>query len=81
VTEYALPTGSEPYGITPGPEKENALWFTERVTNKIGKITTSGTVTEYTLPAESKPSDIATGADNNLWFIDSGSNKVGMLIP
>jgi streptogramin lyase len=81
VTEYALPAGSEPDGITPGPEKENALWFTERVTNKIGKITTSGTVTEYTLPAESKPSDIATGADNNLWFIDSGSNKVGMLIP
>jgi virginiamycin B lyase len=36
------------YGITLG--SDGNLWFTERFANRIGKITTSGTITEYDLP-------------------------------
>ncbi len=77
--EYAIPLveGEKYYfmgGITAGPEKENALWFTLRSFYKgfgrIGKITTSGTITEYALPFESAPSGITVGPDGNLWFTE-----------
>jgi streptogramin lyase len=40
VTEFPLPVGSLPSGITVGPD--GALWFTENHANKIGRITTAG---------------------------------------
>src|SRR3954471_19246906 len=39
---------SFPLGITAGPDAN--LWFTERVGNKIGRITPAGTITEFTIP-------------------------------
>ena len=77
ITEYGLPSGSEPDGITAG--SDDNLWFTEYGTGKIGKITTSGTVSEYSLPSGSAPMGIATGTDKNLWFTDYGTNKVGKI--
>jgi len=42
ITEFATPTAfSVPVDITAGPD--GALWFTEAVANKIGRITTAGT--------------------------------------
>jgi virginiamycin B lyase len=87
ITEYALPEKSEPYDITAGPNEESALWFTDRgsgfVTHsgssKIGKITTSGTITEYALPDKSGPNWITAGPDGNLWFIERESGKIGKI--
>ena len=45
----------------------------------IGKITTSGSITEYELPANSKPAGITAGPDGNLWFTDRGTSKVGRI--
>jgi streptogramin lyase len=64
-------------GITSGPDGN--LWFT---CNKqaLGKITTSGTVTEYTLPhSESYPEGITAGPDGNLWFTESVGNRIGKI--
>jgi streptogramin lyase len=80
ITEYALPSLSQPNGITEGPDKN--LWFTDLESGKIGKITTSGTITEYSLPSlpeESRPVGIAVGPDKNLWFTDYGSGKIGKI--
>jgi virginiamycin B lyase len=45
-TEYTVPTAaSVPQGIAAGPD--GALWFTERFANKVGRITTTGVITEY----------------------------------
>jgi streptogramin lyase len=79
ITEYSLPSGSEPSGITTGPDSN--LWFTEFHTSKIGKITTSGSITEYSLPKESAPLDIAAGPEkeNALWFTDRFSSKIGKI--
>jgi YD repeat-containing protein len=67
VTEYTVPTSnSQPLNITSGPDSN--LWFTENNTNKIGKVTTSGTFTEYSLGANHKPYDIIQGPDGKLWF-------------
>jgi virginiamycin B lyase len=75
-TEYTIPTaGSAPSGITAGPD--GALWFTESAGNKIGRITTSGTITELTVPtAASNPTGIAAGPDGNLWFTERDANKI-----
>ena len=48
-----------------------ALWFTEASGNRIGRITTSGTITEYPIPtASSYPEGIAPGPDSALWFTE-----------
>ncbi len=75
--EYVLPMGSEPFGVTTGPDGN--IWFTDEGTSKIGKTTTSGTITEYALPAGSSPHGIVKGPDNNLWFSDRGSSKIGKI--
>jgi virginiamycin B lyase len=54
-------------GITAGPD--GALWFTENEAGKVGRITTSGTVTEFSLGSTStQPRDITVGPDGALWF-------------
>jgi streptogramin lyase len=46
--------------------------------NQIGRVTTAGIVTEFTIPtADSQPVDIAVGSDNNLWFTEFDGNKIG----
>jgi virginiamycin B lyase len=64
----ALPRpGTQPWDITAGPD--GALWFTESQGNAIGRVSTSGQVTEFPLPAGSgRPFGITTGPDGNIWF-------------
>jgi streptogramin lyase len=61
-TEFPLSTAvSEPEGIATGPD--GALWFTEAGTNKIGRITAAGVITEFPVPtAGSSPTDITIPA-------------------
>jgi len=48
IVEYPIPTsGSYPQGITAGPDGN--LWFVETAANKIGKISTAGLITEYSI--------------------------------
>ncbi len=69
---------SHTYGITSGPD--GALWFTEIAGNTIGRITTTGVITEYTLPnANSAPKGIASGPDGALWFVEALGNRVGRI--
>jgi hypothetical protein len=67
VSEFPITANSNPVGITAGPD--GALWFTEQGTNKIGRITTAGMITEFsTLTANSGPFGITAGPDGALWF-------------
>ena len=60
-----------PYGLTAGPDGN--VWFTEPQTNKIGRMTPAGSLTEYDVPsANAFPFNIAAGPDGNLWFTESG---------
>jgi RHS repeat-associated protein len=79
ITEFPIPTvNANPKGITTGPD--GALWFTESLGNKIGRITTAGTVTEFPIPtAGAYPDDITTGPDGALWFTEPGSGKIGRI--
>lgn len=88
-TEYALSTGAFsnstfpgnglwflPGGITSGPD--GAIWFTEINASKIGRISTTGSVTEYATPTQScSPNGITTGPDGAIWFTEGGCLKIG----
>ncbi|HEY1977147.1 MAG TPA: hypothetical protein VGG89_11400 [Candidatus Baltobacteraceae bacterium] len=84
VTEFPLPSASsQPFGITVG--SDNAIWFTEKNTNKIGRIPTTATlsnsqITEYTLPtANAGPISIAAGSDGALWFAEYNVGQIGRI--
>src|SRR5260370_38696413 len=46
--EFQLRTSSGPIDITTGPD--GAMWFTDGVGLRIGRITTAGGITEFPLP-------------------------------
>jgi uncharacterized protein (TIGR03437 family) len=82
ITSYALPatpgvSNSEANRITTGPD--GALWFTEYMSNKIGRITTAGVISEYAgaTAEQPGPQGIAAGPDGALWFAESGGGEFG----
>ncbi|HST31998.1 MAG TPA: hypothetical protein VLJ80_00620 [Solirubrobacteraceae bacterium] len=78
ITEYTLPNNSHPEGIVTGPDGN--LWYTDYSTNKVGKMTTAGSILgEYPLAAGSAPLYITTGPDHYGWFTEPGTNKIGKI--
>jgi streptogramin lyase len=79
--EFAVP-GAIPAGITGGPDGN--LWFADERGN-IDRITPSGTVTPFGLPAASFPFAITAGPDGNLWFTETvtstGQANLGRITP
>ena len=77
--EFPLPNYSNPREITSGPDGN--LWFTEQLGNNIGRVTTTGAVTEFSVPTGgSLPTEITAGADGNLWFTEGSSpGKIGQI--
>ncbi|MHB8694146.1 MAG: Vgb family protein [Solirubrobacteraceae bacterium] len=79
-TEFGgLSAGANPVGIAAG--HDGNLWFAELNANKIGTITTSGAVTEYsvTSSSDSGPDYIAPGPDGAMWFTEFRANKIGRI--
>ncbi len=89
-TEFPLPTvNANPGSLTLGPD--GSLWFTESLcadpacstfTQKIGRITMSGDITEFPSPGVLS---LAAGPDGNLWFVEGDSfgpaGKIGRMTP
>ena len=75
VTQFPAGAGSGdsstgPQGITPGPDGN--LWFTEFWTNRIGRMTPAGVLTEFPIPSpDTAPRGIVAGPDGNLWFVEA----------
>lgn len=94
-TEYPIPTtflpdpnpknypiAVNPFPISIAAGADGALWFTEQTQPgvKIGRVTTSGVLTEYSIPtASGNPTDITAGPDGALWFTEP--EKIGRLAP
>src|SRR6266536_661072 len=80
--EYSTPTpNSGPISIVLGPDDN--LWFTEHWENKIGRITATGTISEFVIPTrKSLPGSITAGPDGNIWFTEKAiTNKIGRITP
>ena len=77
VTVKTYPT-SDAGRITLGPD--GALWFTETNASRIGRITTSGVLTEFSLPkSNSYPLGITVGPDGALWFTEVYKQTIGRI--
>src|SRR5262249_21788556 len=59
---------NEPDGVAAGPD--GALWFANYSNNSIGRISTTGQITNYTAPFVGLPVGITAGPDGALWFTD-----------
>jgi streptogramin lyase len=91
VSEYVLPTpaghDSEAWELVVGPDGN--LWFSwitldpslpaSTATGSIGRITPSGTITEFPLPAGHRAAGITRGPDGNLWFADDQGSTIGQM--
>jgi len=70
-------SGTGPQDITSGPDGN--LWFTEFWSNRIGRMTPAGALTEFPIPtADSGPRGIVTGPDGNVWFVESSFNDTAI---
>jgi len=67
----------QPGGITVG--SDGALWFTNSGNNSIGRITTSGVVSNFTAGGIVNPGPITTGPGNALWFANYGGDSIGRI--
>jgi virginiamycin B lyase len=83
IDEFPVAPGINPGGITAGPD--GALWFVEEGTNTIGRITTTGVVTNH-FPVPAAPASsvsaldqITAGPDGALWFTQPRDNQIGRL--
>lgn len=74
--EYTVPTANaHPVLVSAGVDE--SMWFVETNANKLGKITSDGTITEYAM--NSSISGALPGADGNMWFALPGENKIGKI--
>jgi streptogramin lyase len=55
------------------------VWFAENTIAGIGRITTSGLITEFTSGLTHAPRSITKGPDGNLWFTEPSGGIVGRL--
>src|SRR5258706_10910314 len=70
-------SGTGPEHITAGPDGN--LWFTEFWTNRIGRMTPSGALTEFPIPTpDSAPRGIVSGPDHAVWFVESGFKRTAI---
>jgi virginiamycin B lyase len=78
---FALPhANSSPRIIAFGADGN--IWFSEHTGNRMGRLTPSGTLTEFDIPTpNSQPRAIALGADGNIWFGEFAAGKVGRITP
>jgi hypothetical protein len=68
-------------GIVAGPDGN--LYYTKPSDAKIGRITTSGEVTEFNTPSASAfPTFLTVGADGNIWFSEGSPtvNNIAVLV-
>jgi streptogramin lyase len=80
VTEYPVSTAqSSAVAIAAGPD--GALWFSwsTSTAGKIGRISTTGVLTQFDLPAGTTADALAFGADGTLWFTDFNGSAIGRI--
>ena len=80
ITEFPLSGHRGLLGIAAG--RDGNLWFTEAGVGRIGRITPTGTITEYAsgITPDSVPDGIVAGPDGNLWFTEQ-SGRIGRITP
>ncbi len=82
IREWDVPTkGAHPHDPAVGPD--GALWFTEQMTNKLGRLDPrTGSFKEFPLKLEdSGPHGLVADRDGNIWFTGNFKGYIGKLDP
>jgi virginiamycin B lyase len=82
IKEWAVPTkGAHPHD--PAVGADGALWFTEQMSNKLGRLDPStGAFKEYPLKVtNSGPHGLVSDSDGNIWFTGNFAGYIGKLDP
>lgn len=82
IHEWDVPTkGAHPHD--PAVGADGALWFTEQMQNKIGRLDpAAGTFKEYPLKVEnSGPHGLVADREGNIWFTGNFAHYIGKLDP
>src|SRR5713226_1393603 len=82
IKEWEVPTkGAHPHD--PAVGGDGALWFTEQLQNKIGRVDPkTGAFKEYPLKVEdSGPHGLVADSAGNIWFTGNGKGYIGKLDP
>lgn len=80
ITDYSLGSGAAPQFIANGPG-QGTMYFTDAGRGAIGEITTAGTPAgPFAIPSgtSANPMGIALGPDQNMWFCENGTSKIGV---
>src|SRR6266571_2441747 len=73
-SRLSTPESINPGDITVGADHN--LWFPETKTNRIGRMTTAGNVSEFTIPdAAALGHVIALGPDGRIWVLGLGLDE------
>lgn len=80
ITRHTVPTtNAGPFGIASEAGGKN-LWFTERTSSQIGRLSIAGGFNEYTFPtANSMPTNIARDGNGAFWFTETAAQKIGRI--
>jgi len=81
MTTYSVPEPKPNIGWM-ATDPESNVWFVERLTGKVGKITPDGELTEYSLPtATALPQGLVFARDGNVYVSEQGANAIARLDP
>jgi virginiamycin B lyase len=70
------PSRGGPYGVAVAPD--GSVWATLQSGNQLLRISAAGTVETLEIPRPGAvPTDIATGSDGSVWYIQFRANRIG----
>ncbi|HEX6121807.1 MAG TPA: hypothetical protein VFY89_01540 [Ktedonobacterales bacterium] len=84
ITEYRLPAANTaPFSLTFAPD--GTLWVAlvsgDGDHDALGRVSPSGAITEFPLPARTTPSGLVWGPDGNLWVTELTANAIARINP
>jgi virginiamycin B lyase len=68
-----------PVAISPG--RFGYLWVSELSGGKLLRVSRTGRMKEFPLPAGARPYGLVSAPDGNVWFADRGRNRIGLVTP
>ncbi|WP_036725251.1 virginiamycin B lyase family protein [Patulibacter minatonensis] len=82
IKDFPVPTSDAGlHDIATG--KDGSLWFTEEKKGKVGRITTSGQITEWSVPWDGTygPEELTVAADGRVWVLSDAHARVFVIDP
>jgi virginiamycin B lyase len=80
LTEYPVPSGSQPHDVAPATD--GTVWYTAQATGRLGRLDpATGRTEEIPLGEGSAPHGVIVGPDGAPWITDGGLNAIVRVDP